>query len=83
MIIDLARQPAPSDRIFDVCVAGAGAAGIALTVELAAQGIRVALLEGGGDSFEVRSQNICAGETSGLPFDGLYNGRCRMLGVPG
>jgi choline dehydrogenase-like flavoprotein len=80
LIIDLAKQPAPSDRIFDVCVAGAGAAGIALTVELAAQGVRVALLEGGGDSFEVRSQDICAGEADGLPFNGLYNGRCRMLG---
>jgi choline dehydrogenase-like flavoprotein len=80
LIIDLAKQPVPSDRSFDVCVAGAGAVGIALTVELAAKGVRVALLEAGGQGFEVRSQNICHGESGGLPFTGLYNGRCRMLG---
>jgi choline dehydrogenase-like flavoprotein len=80
LIIDLAKQPAPSQRSFDVCVAGAGAAGIALTVELAAKGMRVALLESGGQGFEPHSQNLCYGESGGLPFNGLYNGRCRVLG---
>jgi choline dehydrogenase-like flavoprotein len=80
LIIDLAKQPAPSERSFDVCIAGAGSVGIALSVELAAKGVRVALLEAGGQGFELRSQNLCYGESGGLPFNGLYNGRCRMLG---
>ncbi len=80
MIIDLGTQPAPSDRHFDACVAGAGAVGIALAVELAAKGMRVALLEAGGKTFESRSQDAYYGESGGLPFNGLYNGRCRMLG---
>lgn len=80
MIIDLGKHPAPSERHFDVCVAGAGAVGIALAVELAAKGMRVALLEAGGKSFEAHSQDAYYGESGGLSFNGLYNGRCRMLG---
>ncbi len=80
MLIDLAKHAPPAERAFDVCVAGAGAAGIALTMELAAHGLRIALLESGGASFEKRSQGLCAGESAGLPYTGIYNGRCRVFG---
>lgn len=80
MIIDLNRHAVPRGHRFDVCVVGAGAAGISLTIELARRGIRVALLEAGGKRFESRSQAAYAGESVGLPFTGLYNGRSRVLG---
>ncbi len=80
MIIDLHRAPLPADVTFDVCVVGAGAAGISLSLELVRQGRRVALLEGGGRGFELRSQALYAGESYGLPYSGLYNGRSRVLG---
>jgi choline dehydrogenase-like flavoprotein len=80
VIIDLAKQPAPGDRSFDVCVAGAGAVGITLAVELAAKGVRVAVLEAGGAVFEASSQDMCYGDSSGIAFNGLYQGRCRILG---
>jgi choline dehydrogenase-like flavoprotein len=59
---------------------GAGAAGIALSVQLANQGMVVALLEAGGAGFESKSQEMYFGATKGMAFHGLYNGRCRMLG---
>ena len=80
MIVDLARGSLPPSIDVDVCVAGGGAAGLALTVELAAKGLRVALLESGGKVFESRSQQLCAGDSQSLPYAGLYNGRGRILG---
>jgi choline dehydrogenase-like flavoprotein len=79
-MIDLNRHVMPREQYFDVCVVGAGAAGISLTIELARRGIRVALLEAGGKRFEARSQAAYAGESVGLPFTGLYNGRSRVFG---
>lgn len=80
MIIDLEKHPVADQPAFDVCIAGAGAAGISLAAELAVHGCRVALLEGGGAQFESRSQSLYFGASDGLPFTGLYNGRCRVLG---
>jgi 2-polyprenyl-6-methoxyphenol hydroxylase-like FAD-dependent oxidoreductase len=52
LIRDLEREtPARGERA-DVCIAGAGAAGIVLAVELARMGKRVTLLEGGGAETE-------------------------------
>jgi choline dehydrogenase-like flavoprotein len=80
VIIDLNRHAVKPAQRFDVCVVGAGAAGISLTIELARRGLRVALLEAGGKRFEARSQADYAGESVGLPYTGLYNGRSRVLG---
>jgi choline dehydrogenase-like flavoprotein len=51
-----------------------------LAIELSRRGRGVVLVEGGGSSFEARSQDLYAGESTGLLQTGLYNGRYRVLG---
>lgn len=64
----------------DVCVMGAGAAGILLALQLTEMGCSVMLLEGGGRHQEARSQKLYRGENTGLPFQGIHLGRFRTLG---
>jgi len=62
MMID-ARQIAPGSTVeCDVCVVGAGAAGIAVAHELSRKGRDVALLEGGGLRHEAAAQELYRGE---------------------
>jgi choline dehydrogenase-like flavoprotein len=65
---------------FDVCVIGAGAAGLVLATALAQRGIRTLLLEAGGRRYEARTQNLYLGEVAGPLYTGLYDGRFRVLG---
>lgn len=81
MIRDLLHdQPGPDSR-FDVCVVGAGAAGIVLAVELARLGKRVALLEAGGREIEEESQELYRSEVSPAhQHRGIHTGRFRVHG---
>ncbi len=63
-----------------VCVVGAGAAGLCLAVSLARQGVKVLLLEGGGQTLETPAQALQEGESSGHPFQNIGVGRYRVLG---
>jgi choline dehydrogenase-like flavoprotein len=64
----------------DVCLVGAGAAGITIARELAGTGIRVCLVEGGGLEYEVaESQALYAGTSVGIPVP-LQEGRLRFFG---
>ena len=77
----------------DICVIGAGAAGITVAREFAGKAIEICLLEGGGLEWAEESQAIYKGQSSGLPYDDLdisrlryfggttnhWNGRCRPL----
>lgn len=65
---------------FDVCIVGAGPAGIALARQLAAVGADVALMEGGNREFSEESQNLYVGQTSGLDYFPLDAARLRYLG---
>lgn len=80
MLLDLDRSGDVAASGYDVCVVGAGAAGISLAVDLVRQGLRVLLLEGGRAGYDQRSQALYDGETEGLPFTGLTEGRFRVLG---
>jgi choline dehydrogenase-like flavoprotein len=65
---------------FDVCIAGAGAAGITLALELEASGRRVCLLEAGGlEPPPLDSDHPYAGESVGQPYDLLLT-RLRYFG---
>lgn len=80
MIRDLLQGTPQSIDLPDVCIVGAGAAGIVLAVELARQGKRVVLLEGGGPAIEEESQETYNSEVAGLQHNGIHIGRFRSLG---
>jgi choline dehydrogenase-like flavoprotein len=64
----------------DVCIVGAGPAGVALALELAARGRRIVLLESGGGNPDPAAQALSAGTTSGDPYVGLALSRHRQAG---
>jgi hypothetical protein len=68
------------DRDFDVCVIGAGPAGITLARRLAATGAQVALMEAGGWEYDDASQAIYTGENVGLDYFDLDYARLRYFG---
>lgn len=68
------------DRTADVCIAGAGPAGIILTRELCARGVRVCLLEAGGLRPSLRGLRDLAGPHDGVPYFPLWRARARAFG---
>ena len=61
----------------DLCIVGAGPAGLALASTFDASQFRVVLLESGGLELETE---LNAGESVGLPYTGLQAGRGRAFG---
>ncbi|WP_406822076.1 FAD-dependent oxidoreductase [Pseudomonas sp. KnCO4] len=78
MIKDYQQQKTLRDR-YDVCIIGAGPAGITLALRLAAAGWQVLLAEGGGREYSALSQDLYACKSTGLE---LYaqESRLRYLG---
>lgn len=64
----------------DVCIVGAGAAGISMALSLVGSGLKVCLLEGGGAEFEDDSQALYQGAETGLPYYPLDACRLRFFG---
>jgi choline dehydrogenase-like flavoprotein len=64
----------------DLCIAGGGAAGIALAREFIGAPFRVALLESGGLRLERRPQRLYVGENVGLPNYATAHSRFRVFG---
>jgi choline dehydrogenase-like flavoprotein len=80
MLID-ARELAPESTVdTDLCVIGAGAAGLTLAHELAGAPFRICLLEGGGRGPDRWSQALLAGETVGHPYFRLDETRQAGIG---
>jgi choline dehydrogenase-like flavoprotein len=80
MIRDLLREkPSPGYRP-QICIVGAGAAGICLAVELARRGRSVMLLEGGGRDIEDAAQEPYRSEVVGHVHRGIHSGRFRAHG---
>ena len=67
-------------RAFDVCVVGAGPAGITLARSLADKGLDVALMEAGDFDFTPQSQDFYAGERAGVDYPDLDLVRLRYFG---
>ena len=81
MIFDVeTAERSAFERDFDVCVIGAGPAGITLARRLAARGLEVALMEGGGLEWSEESQDVSAGESVGLAYPDLDVARLRYFG---
>ncbi len=80
MQIDARSLPTGSSLEADVCVIGAGAAGITLALELAGSGLSVCLLESGGFEPDERTQALYAGEVSTPAYAPLESSRLRFFG---
>lgn len=81
MIVDFEKSDYATDEVFDVCIVGAGAAGLCLAYELLEEKGRVILVESGSlNRWERRSQALNRVYTSGFPFDGAHAGRFRGVG---
>jgi choline dehydrogenase-like flavoprotein len=82
MQIDLAAvTPRTEPFRSQVCIIGAGIAGLTLAHRLTRQGIDVALVEAGGQALEPASQNlITAAHLTGEPHLGTHEGRFRAFG---
>jgi len=84
MIHDLRNPGAPPLPPGATVVIGAGPAGLALALALADAGRAVLLLESGGDVHDHRARReadlLNEAVQTGLPLDGVRNGRSRLLG---
>ena len=73
-----ARELAADQQVeVDVCIVGAGPAGIALAREFVSNGARVWLLESGGKDVERRSQQLNRGQSVGYPIHRPHQSRVR------
>ena len=80
MFIDARSVPAGTTVETDLCIIGAGAAGIAMALQFLAAGMRVGLVEGGGLEYEDDTQSLYDGESVGRPYPGLTTTRMRAFG---
>lgn len=81
MIIDGRQAAAPDRETCDVVVIGAGPAGISLALELMETGLKVVVLESGGETFDADTQMLYDGAVSGHPYTpDLAAIRLRYLG---
>lgn len=77
---DAGRMSAGTALEADICIVGAGAAGITLARSLAGSGLEVLLLEAGGPGIEGRDQALCRWRQSGQPYTDLAACRLRYFG---
>ena len=68
------------DGDYEVCVVGAGPAGLTLALELAERGRRVCVLEAGGESYVADAQQLLDGTVEGDPYPPLRSTRMSGLG---
>jgi len=80
MFIDARTLPEETLVKCDICIIGAGAAGITLAREFIDQPLQVCLLESGGLDFDEATQALYQGENVGTPYYSLNESRARYLG---
>ena len=80
MILDAEKGFGQEPPRYDLCIVGAGAAGITLALELEATGLRVCLLEAGGAVYEAETQRLFEGEVIGQEYPRLRDTRVGALG---
>ena len=79
MKLDARRIPSGTVLEADICIVGAGAAGITIARELADSGLAVLLMEAGGEDYEDEAQSLYAGRSLSEEIDPAVN-RLRQLG---
>jgi len=79
MFVDARRLPNNTDIQSDVCIIGAGAAGITIAKAFAGESFKVCLLESGGLEPSKETQSLYAGENVGLKYP-IERTRTRCFG---
>ncbi len=80
MILDGRSIPSGTVLDADICVIGAGAAGITLALQLAGNALSIIVLESGGLDPDLDTQSMYRGELTGLPNYPLDACRLRYFG---
>jgi len=80
MFVDARTVPGGSLVEADVCIVGAGAAGITIARELSARSLRMALLESGWFTPDPATQSLYAGAIDGRRYFPLDSARTRHFG---
>lgn len=80
MILDARKGLGQEPPRYDLCIVGAGAAGIALALELDASELRICLVEAGGPVYEPATQRLFEGEVLGQGYPPLRDTRVGALG---
>ena len=83
MLIDTSKEAPPSRLRVDVCVVGSGPAGITVARTLCHSGLRVCLLESGGNKASKAAENLNTGSVDsprGYREQTFREGRCRRFG---
>ncbi len=82
MILDFDDAAVGTEHVADVCVVGAGIAGLAIARELMDSPVTVLVVESGGSGWEAAVGQLNEGEITGHPL-GLEEGRARTFGGTG
>lgn len=80
MIVDFRTVDEGWTAEADLCIVGAGPAGISLAREFIGTAVTVCLVESGGYDLEEDTQALYEGETTGLPYFDLTTTRLRFFG---
>ncbi|MDH5474801.1 MAG: GMC family oxidoreductase [Cyclobacteriaceae bacterium] len=80
MHIDARDLPNHSTIEGDICIVGAGAAGISIALDWSKTGKKVILLEGGGFKYESQLQDLYKGESTGQQYYPLHGTRLHYFG---
>jgi choline dehydrogenase-like flavoprotein len=80
MILDAHKGFGRDLARYDICVVGAGAAGISLALQFDATPLRVCVLEAGGASYEPMTQRLLEGEVVAARYPPLRDTRMSAFG---
>lgn len=80
MFIDARQMPENTMLEAELCIIGAGAAGITIAREFSGSRHSVVLLESGGLNMDMASQSLYEGQNIGLPYEDLHKIRSRFFG---
>ena len=80
MFVDARTIPNNDVLTTDICIIGAGAAGITLARAFSGRPFRVCMLESGDITPDNATQSLYVGENIGLPYFPLETARLRLFG---
>ena len=80
MLVDARSVPSGTIIDADVCIVGAGPAGLTIVREFDRAGIGVVMLESGGQEPEREAQELADGDSVGYSYHRLQHSRARAIG---